>query len=449
MTPGRDQTGSATVTVTVSDDTASTTATFTATVTPVNDAPIVQPLGILTPRNRTVNAVLVASDPDNDPLTFTVSTPPANGTVDHPSQNAGAFSYTPNPGYFGPDRIEFAVRDQAAVTTGVVTVTVMRPPEIAIVADQTLEEDTTLGGLAVTVSDLETPADQLVLTATSGDLELLPAEGLALSGSGTSRALAITPAPNRFGSTRVTLLVNDGGDETPTTFMVTVLPVNDRPVAAVSQFDGVEDTQLEARLLATDVDLDALTFAIVEAPAKGTVELVDPLAGRFIYRPTQNANGQDSFTFTVTDGALVSEPAVALIQVAPVNDAPVAGRIVTVENTTVFGSLPASDIDGDVLTYSIVTQGTLGTATIVDAAAGRFSYTPNANAVGTDTLVFRVSDGTAMSDASIVIEIVPKGGGGAGGAQEGYIMPARDRTPAPPSTRRPQSHEASGRIIGS
>jgi hypothetical protein len=57
----------------------------------------------------------------------------------------------------------------------------------------------------------------------------VPAANLALGGSGANRTITITPAPNQSGSTTITLTVGDGLASTSTTFILTVVAVNDAP----------------------------------------------------------------------------------------------------------------------------------------------------------------------------------------------------------------------------
>jgi VCBS repeat-containing protein len=72
----------------------------------------------------------------------------------------------------------------------------------------------------------------------------------------------------------------------------------------------------------------------------------------------------------------------------------------TIEDTAANGTLKATDPDNDSLTYSIVANGTLGTATITNPATGAFTYTPNPDANGTDAFTFKVSDGTVDSNVA-------------------------------------------------
>ncbi|MBF0428493.1 MAG: DUF4347 domain-containing protein, partial [Magnetococcales bacterium] len=70
------------------------------------------------------------------------------------------------------------------------------------------------------------------------------------------------------------------------------------------------------------------------------------------------------------------------------------------------GTLSASDSEGRTLTYSIVSNGTLGMATIINSHTGTYIYVPNKNAIGTDTFTFMVNNGTTNSNtASVTVTI--------------------------------------------
>ncbi len=86
---------------------------------------------------------------------------------------------------------------------------------------------------------------------------------------------------------------------------------------------------------------------------------------------------------------------------APANQAPVAqnGNVTTNEEVAVAVALSASDADNDALTYSIVASPTKGTLT---GAAPNLTYTPNANANGSDSFTFRAHDGQAYSNIATI-----------------------------------------------
>lgn len=80
----------------------------------------------------------------------------------------------------------------------------------------------------------------------------------------------------------------------------------------------------------------------------------------------------------------------------------VDSTVVTNEDTPVSATLSGSDADNDPLTFSIVTNGTIGSAVITNPATGAFTYTPNLNKVGADSFIFRVSDGKQQSNLATV-----------------------------------------------
>jgi len=92
----------------------------------------------------------------------------------------------------------------------------------------------------------------------------------------------------------------------------------------------------------------------------------------------------------------------------PVNSAPVAGdtHVTTLEDSANSGTLSATDVDGDALTYTLVGDGSLGSVVIINASTGAFSYTPQADAFGSDIFTFKVNDGQVDSNiATVTVEI--------------------------------------------
>ena len=106
------------------------------------------------------------------------------------------------------------------------------------------------------------------------------------------------------------------------------------------------------------MDGDDLTYTLVTDVSNGT----SSLSGSTVtYTPAANYNGSDSFSWKVNDGTVDSEVSEIEITVNAVNDAPTTDDIATTidENRTASRStgitLQGSDIEGDDLTYSIVT----------------------------------------------------------------------------------------------
>ena len=160
-----------------------------------------------------------------------------------------------------------------------------------------------------------------------------------------------------------------------------------------------EDTPLVLTLAAngTDVDGDALSTTLVEAPHNGTLELVNGVA---TYTPAPDFFGPDDFTYELTDGQGGSATSVFHITVNPVNDKPIAAddAYQTAEDSPLAVAAPGvlgndTDVDGDTLVASLVAGPTHGQLQF--GADGTFTYTPVANYFGADSFTYRVNDGTA------------------------------------------------------
>lgn len=82
--------------------------------------PIADDQKVFTDIDSPVSFSLEASDPNGDPLTYTVLTTPSNGAL---SGNAPDLTYTPNAGFEGDDTFTYMVNDGTA-NSGVATVTI-------------------------------------------------------------------------------------------------------------------------------------------------------------------------------------------------------------------------------------------------------------------------------------------------------------------------------------
>jgi len=107
------------------------------------------------------------------------------------------------------------------------------------------------------------------------------------------------------------------------------------------------------------------------------------------------------------------------------NTAPVASdaSVSTYPGDTATGTLQATDADGDPLTFSIVSQGTKGVASVTDANTGAYSYAPSAGAIGTDSFTFKANDGELDSNIATVtitdqVPNTPTSGLGASGGDQ-------------------------------
>ena len=114
-------------------------------------------------------------------------------------------------------------------------------------------------------------------------------------------------------------------------------------------------------------------------------------APNLTYTPAVNFNGVDHFTFTVNDGAVDSAPAIVEITVNAVNDQPAANAqtLTTDEDIPLAVTLSGSDVDGDGLTFAVLTDPDHGT---LSGTVPNLTYTPDLNFYGADSFTFLVNE---------------------------------------------------------
>ncbi|MBP6615160.1 MAG: tandem-95 repeat protein, partial [Aquabacterium sp.] len=288
------------------------------------------------------------------------------------------------------------------------------------IGDGTLVVDPANPNLAPITGDDNVTTDED--TAVSGQIVGSDVDGDALTyalGTGPSNGTVsvnangswtYTPSANFNGSDSFTVSVSDGnGGVTTATVNVGVTPVNDAPVASADSTTTVEDTPVTIDVLGNDTDVDGPTLSIKSAtvdPAQGSVSIVD---GKLVFTPAPNFAGSATITYVSTDGSADSAPTAVTVTVTPVNDAPVAANQAktTAEDTPVTGTVVASDVDGDTLSYSVQSGAAHGTLTL-NATTGDYTYTPAANYNGTDSFTVRVSDGKGgLVDSVVNVTVTP------------------------------------------
>lgn len=196
------------------------------------------------------------------------------------------------------------------------TVTQNTPPTISDVGNQTTNEDTSTVAIPFTISDAETAAGSLVVTAASSNTTLVPTGSVVLGGSGANRTVTVTPAANASGTTTITLTVRDATGATASdSFVVTVLAVNDAPVASNDAAATNGTTSVSINVLANDTDVDSasLTVSLASNPTNGTA--VVGANGTITYTANAGFTGTDSFTYRLSDGQATSNTATVSVSV--------------------------------------------------------------------------------------------------------------------------------------
>ncbi|HEY2952973.1 MAG TPA: fibronectin type III domain-containing protein, partial [Verrucomicrobiae bacterium] len=95
-------------------------------------------------------------------------------------------------------------------------------PVISAIPGQSTGKNTPTPAIPFTISDVETPAANLQLSAVSSNPWLVPNASILLSGIGSNRTITIQPATNLTGTASITVAVSDGAATTTSTFTLDV-----------------------------------------------------------------------------------------------------------------------------------------------------------------------------------------------------------------------------------
>ena len=348
------------------------------------------------------------SDADGDGLTAAIALLPGNGVVDLLSD--GSFTYTPNADFNGEDSFTYEVSDGNRGTntaTATVTVDPVNDNPIAVDDEGVVSTNGTLD-IDVAANDSDVDGN---LDPTSAVVTVDPSSGTVVNnGDGT---FTYTPEAGFVGADSFTYAIADTDSATATaTVAITVTPTNDAPVAQSDTVTTDEDTAVVFDVAANDTDADGNlapeSAVVLTGPTNGTV--MNNGDGTFSYTPNADFNGEDSFTYQISDALGATDEATVNITVSPVNDGPVAlaDTVSTAAGEAVTFNVLTNDtdVDGDTLTLESFSFDASASGTLTDEGNGTFTYTPAADFSGDETFAYTISDGNGGIDtAAVTIEV--------------------------------------------
>jgi hypothetical protein len=301
-------------------------------VTPVNDAPsFVKGGDPSTPEDDgpeslpgwATNIAAGPADENGQTLTFVVSTDNDTLFSALPEIDSnGRLTFTAAANAFGTANVTVRLMDNGGINDGgedtsadQAFIIEIRPvndaPSFTKGGDQSIDEDPgpqSAPGWATGMSagpsneSSQTLAFEVVSNSNPG----LFAAGPAVAPDGT---LTYTPAANAHGVATINVRVVDNGgtsdggiDSSPAqSFTITVLPINDAPVAATDDVDALVGKSLTIAVLGNDFDVDGDTIQIdsFTLPTNGTLRRQ---GNTFIYTTRLLTAGNDSFTYSISDG---------------------------------------------------------------------------------------------------------------------------------------------------
>lgn len=313
-TPDADYFGPDSFRYTVSNGVLSDSATVFITVNPVNDAPNAADDFATTNEDTSVIIDVLSndSDVDGDPLTISSVTQAGNGAAVIIPGNK--IMYTPNVNFNGADIFAYTITDErGGVASATVSVTISPINDNPVAADDSavIDEDS---DTVIDVLSNDTDVDGDSLSVSSIDT---PMHGTA--GVNSDGTITYTPNTDFNGVDGFSYTITDGIGSSSATVSITINQVNDPPVAVDDSAVTDEDVSVLIDVLEndSDVDNDQLTISAITQPANGTTVILE---SGIQYEPSQDFSGQDSFTYTVSDGNGGQDTATVSVTVNQVDD---------------------------------------------------------------------------------------------------------------------------------
>jgi hypothetical protein len=392
--PLNDDVGYDTVTLRIFDGLVTLDTTFAIRVANVNDAPTITsvPDTVANQDLLYISSISAADIDIGDSLIYSAPILPQWLSFNDTTQ---ILSGTPLNNDVGDNPVTLRVSDGTVNvdTSFVIHVgNINDPPAFTSIPDTITLEDVFYND---TIAAVDIDGDSLIYSAI-----LLPTW---LIFNDTTQVLTGTPVNEDVGDHPVSFRVSDGLINVDTSFIIHVLNVNDAPTfTLLPDTTALEDALYSSSIIADDMDGDTLTFAVPLLPAWLSFnDTTNVLSGT----PVNDHVGDHPVILRINDGT-VNVDSSFIIHVLNVNDAPF---FTSIQDTTgLQGALysytaTAEDVDiGDTLTFS---APVLPIWLSFDTTTHILSGTPDNDAVGDNSVVLMISDGTVDLIQDFIIEV--------------------------------------------
>lgn len=436
LTPLPNSNGVATVTVSVTDGSASpatTQASFTATWLAINDlsalgaissqalledhGPLVVPF-TLSDADTALSAILTTANSTNSSLV------PNSGLVCSGTGASRTLSISPALHTFGTNTITLAANDgigSSSVSFSLAVVRTNYPPLISSIANATVQLGQTR---AVSFNAQDVEDSSLSYSATSTDTAVLPVVNITFSGSGSNRVATLNPLTVGATTVQITALDSEGKTASSSFTFTVSAPPNTSPTVTAPANQTIGKNTATGTLTATVADAETPVGSLVLSALSSNPTLL-PQSGislggstgsrSIVLTPATGQIGTATIVLTVADSAGATGTASFSLTVTNINQAPTITAPATAtgsEDLTLTIPIAVADPDGTtpVLTATssnpALVPNSVGAISIPASGSTRnVVITPAANAFGTATLTWQVSDGSLTAGASTVVTI--------------------------------------------
>ena len=351
----------------------------------------------------------VAGSASINPNSIVITSQPANGTITVGTN--GNATYQHNGTNTTTDSFAYTIKDINGLTSAAASVQVT----ISAAAPQapTAVNDTgsVTEGASVTLSILSNDIPPTGgLDPASIVFVDLPTNGTIVKNANGTVSYSHTGSENTSDVFRYTVKGTNGIVSNEATVSITIVPVNDAPVAnndtAVGLFQGIANIPILSNDTDVDGNIDVASVTIVSQPQHGTLQ-INNLNGEVTYTHTGATNASDSFTYRVKDTlGLLSNIATVSITIQTPPNAQNDQLVVTKAGTTTI-DVTANDTapSGTLNKQSIVirTQPAYGTLTLL--GDGQIRYSHDGTNSTSDQFSYTIADSNTLLSNTATVSV--------------------------------------------
>ena len=343
----------------------------------------------------TINVVSNDSYITNAPIVVT-ATNGSSGTTTLAESSPEQIVYTPDPDFNGSDSFSYTIiqGDKTSSADVSVTISPVQDDPVINISSSISTPENVLSVTTISISDVDD--DELTLTLSGTD-----ADAFNLS---SANELSFKELPDFEDKQQyaLTLSLTDGNTTVTKDIAILVTNVNDvTPViTSLATFTAAENQTAIGSVEASDAEGDDLTYAV----SGSEISISSSGVLSFVVAPDYESKTTYTTSVTVSDG-VNSVTQDITVNITNVNDvAPVISSSATfsaAENQTAIGSVSASDVEGDDLTFSISGNE----ITISSSGVLTFIVAPDYESKTAYTATITVSDGELSATQDITVNI--------------------------------------------
>jgi RHS repeat-associated protein len=356
--------------------------------------------------NATYLYSIIANDPDEDVLTFSLITAPEGMTL----SAAGIINWLPTFDQAGAHSVVVQVSDltSSILQSFVIQVeSTNRPPLITPINDVVINEASEFSGQVI-ASDPD--ANQLEFNLNSAP------NGMTISSLGL---ISWTPSYDQSGTYNIIVEVSDTQLTATSVFSINVNNTNQIPVInSTPIITATENRLYQYQVQSTDADLNTLNYQLTEFPLGMSINS----SGLITWTPDYMQSGSHLVSVSISDGLDAAVQSFTL-NVENINRSPtfISAPVTEIKEKETYEYLAqANDPDGDDLQYAIILAPT---GMLIDPLNGNLVWNTTKEDIGAHYIVISAIDSglsqveqgftltvTNVNDAPVINSIAPVSG---------------------------------------